>query len=82
MVSPTLIEVARSNATSENIKQVIFALDSEEDKRMAVCHLIQSKALSQVIVFSNTKLGTARLALYLEKQGCFNHRHSWRQNPC
>lgn len=36
---------------------------------MAVCHLIQSKALSQVIVFSNTKLGTARLAIYLEKQG-------------
>lgn len=69
MVSPTLIEVARRNATSENIKQVIFALDSEEDKRMAVCHLIQTKALSQVIVFSNTKLGTARLAIYLEKQG-------------
>ena len=69
MVSPTLIEVARRNATSENIKQVIFALDSEEDKRMAVCHLIQTKALSQVIVFSNTKLGTARLAVYLEKQG-------------
>ncbi len=69
MVSPTLIEVARRNATSENIKQVIFALDSEEDKRMAVCHLIQSKALSQVIVFSNTKLGTARLARHLEKEG-------------
>ena len=69
MVSPTLIEVARRNATSENIKQVIFALESEEDKRMAVCHLIQSKALSQVIVFSNTKLGTARLARHLEKEG-------------
>lgn len=69
MVSPTLIEVARRNATSENIKQVIFALDSEEDKRMAVCHLIQSKALTQVIVFSNTKLGTARLARHLEKEG-------------
>ena len=69
MVSPTLIEVARRNATSENIKQVIFALDSEEDKRMAVCHLIRSKALSQVIVFSNTKLGTARLARHLEKEG-------------
>jgi superfamily II DNA/RNA helicase len=69
MVSPTLIEVARRNATSENIKQVIFALDSEEDKRMAVCHLIQSKSLSQVIVFSNTKLGTARLAVHLEKHG-------------
>ncbi|HEX4856582.1 MAG TPA: DEAD/DEAH box helicase [Limnobacter sp.] len=69
MVSPQLIEVARRNATSENIKQVIFALESEEDKRMAVCHLIQSKELKQVIVFSNTKLGTARLSRHLEKQG-------------
>ncbi|HEX4879228.1 MAG TPA: DEAD/DEAH box helicase [Limnobacter sp.] len=69
MNSPTLIEVARRNATSENIKQVIFALDSEEDKRAAVCHLIRTQALSQVIVFSNTKLGTARLARHLEKEG-------------
>lgn len=69
MKSPTLIEVARRNATSENIKQLIYALDSEEDKRAAVCHLIQNKALRQVIVFSNTKLGTARLARHLEKEG-------------
>ncbi|MCQ8895155.1 DEAD/DEAH box helicase [Limnobacter humi] len=69
MVKPTLIEVARRNATSENIKQVMFALDSEEDKRAAVCHLIRSKNLQQVIVFSNTKLGTARLARHLEKEG-------------
>jgi ATP-dependent RNA helicase RhlE len=69
MVSPTLIEVARRNATSENIKQVMFALNSEEDKRAAVCHLIKHKALRQVIVFSNTKLGTARLATHLEREG-------------
>ncbi|MFN4328986.1 MAG: DEAD/DEAH box helicase [Limnobacter sp.] len=69
MNKPTLIEVARRNATSENIAQVMFALDSEEDKRAAVCHLIRSKDLKQVIVFSNTKLGTARLARHLEREG-------------
>ena len=69
MVSPTLIEVARRNATAENIKQVMFALNSEEDKRAAVCHLIKHQALRQVIVFSNTKLGTARLATHLEREG-------------
>lgn len=69
MVNPTLIEVARSNATSDNIEQVLFSLDKEEDKRAAVCHLIQSKKLRQVIVFSNTKLGCARLARQLEREG-------------
>ncbi|WP_288109203.1 DEAD/DEAH box helicase [Limnobacter sp.] len=69
MVQPTLIEVARRNATSENIQQVMFALDSDEEKRAAVSHLIKSKQMSQVIVFSNTKLGTARLARFLEKEG-------------
>jgi ATP-dependent RNA helicase RhlE len=69
MVKPTLIEVARRNATSENIEQSVFALENDEEKRAAVCHLIRTKALRQVIVFSNTKLGTARLARYLEKEG-------------
>ena len=69
MVQPTLIEVAKRNATSENIKQVIFSLNSEEDKRGAVAHLIRTKELKQVIVFSNTKLGAARLTQFLEKEG-------------
>lgn len=69
MVNPTLIEVARRNATSENIKQVLFTLDKDEDKRAAVCHLIKTEQLRQVIVFSNTKLGAARLARQLEKEG-------------
>lgn len=69
MVNPSLIEVARRNATSENIKQVLFTLEKDEDKRAAVCHLIKSEQLRQVIVFSNTKLGAARLARQLEKEG-------------
>jgi superfamily II DNA/RNA helicase len=69
MVSPTLIEVARRNATSENIRQVMYTLESEEDKRAAVAHLICSQNLRQVIVFSNTKLGAARLARHLETEG-------------
>lgn len=69
MVQPTLIEVARRNATSENIEQIMFALENDEEKRAAVCHLIRTKGLRQVLVFSNTKLGTTRLARYLEKEG-------------
>lgn len=69
MNKPTLIEVARRNATSENIRQVIFTLEKEDDKSAAVAHLIQSQALKQVIVFSNTKLGASKLARHLERGG-------------
>ncbi|MDX1669840.1 MAG: DEAD/DEAH box helicase, partial [Limnobacter sp.] len=69
MVNPTLIEVARQNATSDNIEQVLFSLEKDDHKRAAVSYLIQSKKLSQVIVFANTKLGCARLARQLEREG-------------
>ena len=42
---------------------------AEEDKRAAVIHLVKSRGLNQVIVFSNTKIGTARLARELERDG-------------
>ncbi len=69
MKDPELIETARRNATSENIRQVLLTLDSIDDKRAAVSHLITSENLRQVIVFSNTKIGAGRLARQLEKEG-------------
>jgi superfamily II DNA/RNA helicase len=69
MREPVLIETARRNATSENIQQVLFTLQSVDDKRSAVSHLIRTENLRQVIVFSNTKIGASRLARQLEKEG-------------
>ncbi len=42
---------------------------SGDQKRAAVVHLVKSRGLKQVIVFSNTKIGTARLARELERDG-------------
>ncbi|MFN5880778.1 MAG: DEAD/DEAH box helicase, partial [Burkholderiales bacterium] len=67
--SPQLIEVARRNALAENITQTVFRVDTPEHKRAAVGHLVREHALSQVIVFSNTKIGAGRLARQLEKDG-------------
>jgi len=67
--SPQLIEVARRNALAENITQTVFKVDSPEHKRAAVGHLVREHALSQVIVFSNTKIGAGRLARQLERDG-------------
>ena len=65
---PLMIEVARSNATNNAITQVLYKVD-EEQKRNVVEHLIRSRDLKQVLVFSNTKIGASRLARYLEQAG-------------
>jgi superfamily II DNA/RNA helicase len=65
---PLTIEVARSNATNTSITQVLYKVD-EEQKRDVVQHLIRSRDLKQVLVFSNTKIGASRLARYLEQAG-------------
>ncbi|WP_334189268.1 DEAD/DEAH box helicase [Noviherbaspirillum sp.] len=66
--SPVTIEVARSNATADNVTQVLYKVE-EEAKRDAVAHIIRQRGLKQVIVFSNTKIGASRLARHLEKEG-------------
>ncbi|MFA7680968.1 MAG: DEAD/DEAH box helicase [Pigmentiphaga sp.] len=65
---PVEIEVAGRNATADTVTQLAYKLSSDQ-KRHAVVHLVKSRGLNQVIVFSNTKIGTARLARVLEKDG-------------
>ncbi|PRC92807.1 DEAD/DEAH box helicase [Solimicrobium silvestre] len=66
--NPLTIEVARSNATAENVTQILYQVQ-EEEKRDAVSFIIRERNLKQVIVFSNTKIGTSRLAVHLVKTG-------------
>jgi superfamily II DNA/RNA helicase len=66
--NPVTIEVARSNATAENVTQVLYKVQ-EDEKRDAVSFIIRERGLKQVIVFSNTKMGASRLAVHLVKQG-------------
>lgn len=66
--NPVMIEVARSNATAENVTQTIYQVE-EADKYDAVSFLVRERGLKQVIVFCNTKLGASRLTRHLEKEG-------------
>ena len=66
--NPQRIEVARRNATGENITQVLHPV-SHEKKRSLLVHLIRSRKLNQVLVFTGTKLGANRLANELNKSG-------------
>jgi len=65
---PVEIEVAARNAAADTVTQIAYPI-SGDAKRAAVVHLVKSKGLKQVIVFSNTKIGTARLARALERDG-------------
>lgn len=65
---PAEIEVAARNATAENVTQIAYAMPGS-DKRAAVVHLVKSRGFNQVIVFSNTKIGTSRLARELARDG-------------
>ncbi|MDO8653727.1 MAG: DEAD/DEAH box helicase [Undibacterium sp.] len=68
LTNPVTIEVARSNATADNVTQILYKV-AEEEKRDAVSFIIRERGLKQVIVFSNTKIGASRLAVHLAKQG-------------
>ncbi len=66
--NPVVIEVARSNATASTVTQR-FVRVGEDDKRAALQQLIRDNAVRQAFVFTNSKLGCARLARHLEREG-------------
>ncbi len=65
---PTLIEVARSNATSENITQKVFLVE-QSDKHQLLAQLLRGDDAKQVIVFTKTKLTASHLAKQLQREG-------------
>ncbi|MFH2140274.1 MAG: DEAD/DEAH box helicase [Pseudomonadota bacterium] len=68
LIYPSLIEVARSNATSENIKQKVYLVPSE-DKHALLAKLLKGDDAKQVIVFTKTKLTASRLTRQLQREG-------------
>jgi len=65
---PVTIEVARSNATASTVEQHFYSVEGE-DKRHALHQILKERSLKQAFVFVNSKLGCARLARSLEREG-------------
>lgn len=70
---PTLIEVARSNATNENVTQKVYEV-AQSDKEALLIQLLKATAVlgadnQQVIVFTKTKITASRLSRSLAKHG-------------
>jgi ATP-dependent RNA helicase RhlE len=65
---PVTIEVARPNETAATITQQFFSVGTD-DKYRALRQLVRSTGIKQAFVFCNSKLGCARLARSLERDG-------------
>ena len=65
---PVSIDVAPRNATAAPIRQVIHPVDRGR-KRHLLTHMLRSRGIEQVLVFTRTKRGANRLAEQLGKDG-------------
>ncbi len=65
---PVTIEVARSNATASTVEQHFYSVGAD-DKRRALHQILKERGMKQAFVFVNSKLGCARLARSLEREG-------------
>jgi superfamily II DNA/RNA helicase len=66
--NPVIIEVARPNETASTVSQHFYSV-VDDDKRRALKQLIVKNGITQAFVFVNSKLGCARLARSLEREG-------------
>ena len=65
---PVTIEVARPNETASTVEQRFFAA-ADDDKRRVIKKVLNDRGLQLAFIFSNSKLGCARLARALERDG-------------
>ena len=65
---PVTIEVARPNETASTVEQHFYSI-GDDDKRRALKQIVRQRGITQAFVFVNSKLGCARLARSLEREG-------------
>ncbi|PPC95296.1 MAG: ATP-dependent RNA helicase [Methylotenera sp.] len=68
LVKPQLIEVARSNATNDNVTQKVYQVE-QSNKEALLMQILKEADAKQVIVFTKTKITASRLSRSLERTG-------------
>jgi superfamily II DNA/RNA helicase len=68
LTKPKLIEVARSNATNDNVTQKVYEV-AQSDKEALLIQLLKAADASQVIIFTKTKITASRLSRSLAREG-------------
>ncbi len=67
LTNPVLVEVARSNATSENVMQKAYGVEQNK-KQALLIQLLKKEEKNQVLVFTKTKLTASRLSRALQRE--------------
>jgi ATP-dependent RNA helicase RhlE len=65
---PASVDVAAHNAPTELVQHVVHPVDRDK-KRALLSHLVHSRRMEQVLVFTRTKHGANKLSEQLEKDG-------------
>jgi ATP-dependent RNA helicase RhlE len=65
---PQQVDVAPKVSAAESVEQVVYLVDADR-KRELLAHLVRSRDLRQVLVFTRTKHMAARLASWLDREG-------------
>ncbi|MBA2489370.1 MAG: DEAD/DEAH box helicase [Chloroflexi bacterium] len=65
---PAHVDVAPTVTSAESVEQVVYLVDTER-RRELLAHLVLSRDLRQVLVFTRTKLMAGRLASWLDRNG-------------
>jgi ATP-dependent RNA helicase RhlE len=63
---PETVEVAPRNTAAEMVNQLVYPVDRDA-KEALLAHLIRTRELHQVLVFTRTKLAASRLASRLDR---------------
>ena len=70
--TPVTVEVARQNAAADTVKQVVHMVSSS-DKQRAIVKVLENRTRQglsrQCIIFTNSRLGCAKLSRALERDG-------------
>jgi ATP-dependent RNA helicase RhlE len=66
--NPASVDVAPRNAPTELVQHVVHPVDRDK-KRALLTHLVHSRRMEQVLVFTRTKHGANKLSEQLEKDG-------------
>jgi ATP-dependent RNA helicase RhlE len=65
--NPAEVQVAARNAVADLVTHIVHPV-AREKKRELLCHLIRSRNLTQVLVFTGTRIGANRLAHQLRRE--------------
>ena len=65
---PEQVDIAPKVSSAESVEQVAYLVDADR-KRDLLAHLVRSRDLRQVLVFTRTKHMAARLASWLDRAG-------------